>query len=92
VTLSQHLRAARVRARLTQDQASEHTDIDRSQISDLERDKCAGVTLKTMVKLANCYGCTLDELTGYAPPKLPEVNARELRAVNLLLSVMRNDL
>ena len=92
MTLAQHLRAARVRAGMTQEMASAFSGIARTQIADLERDKDVGLTLKTMTRLAKCYGCTLDELTGYAPPRLPEVSARELRAVNLLLSVMRAEL
>jgi transcriptional regulator with XRE-family HTH domain len=92
MTLPQHLRAARTRAGMTQETASEFSGIARSQIAVLESDKEVGLTLKTMIRLAKCYGCTLDELTGYAPPRLPEVNARELRAVKLLLSVMRSEL
>lgn len=85
------LREARVRAGLTQTQAAEFSGIERSTICDLET-KAEGVTLKTLTKLAKCYGATLDELTGYTPEPEPRMNARERRAVNLLLSVMRADL
>jgi len=90
--LGQHLRAARTRAGMTSEQVSEFTGLHRTQICDLESEKVEGVHLKTLLKLGKCYGISLDELIGYQQPGPPPMNARELRAVNLLLSVMRADL
>ena len=92
MTLSQHLRAARVRAGFTQTQAAEFSGVSRTQICDLESGP-VGVTVRIAAKLAHCYGISIDELTGYAQPAAEApMNARERRAVNLLLSVMRAEL
>lgn len=88
----QHLQAARVRSHMTQTQAAEFSGLDRSQISDLERGQADGVHLKTLLKLGKTYGVTIDELIGYQPLPEPRMNERERRAVNLLLSVMRDNL
>ena len=92
MTLAQHLRAARVRAGMTRAQVCEFVGWQVSQLADLESERATGVHLKTLVTLSRCYGCSIDELTGYAPPATPLMNARELRAVSLLLSVMRAEL
>lgn len=88
----QRLQAARVRACMTQTQAAEFSGLDRSQISDLERGQAEGVHLKTLLKLGKTYGFTVSELIGDEPLPEPRMNERERRAVNLLLSVMRDNL
>lgn len=85
------LREARVRSGLSQTEAADLSGIERGQICDLESPRCSGVHLKTLRVLADTYGFTVSELIGEERPSLPTMNAKERRAVGLLLAVMRGD-
>lgn len=88
------LREARVRSGLTQTQAAELSGINRNQLCMYENGsgKTAGINLHTALTLASTYGETVSELIGEEAPPTRRMNAREQRAVDLLLNVMRADL
>lgn len=89
--LGRLLRDARKAAGMTQDEAAEWMGVERSQISNLETGEHEP-RLSTLRKLSDTYGKTVSELIGESPPRQRRMNARERRAVDVLLAVMRKDL
>lgn len=59
--LGRNVRAARARARLTQEALADLADLERSQISLIERE-IANPSLATLCQLANALGVTLAQL------------------------------
>lgn len=69
MTLPESIRSARLRTGLSQKQVSKLTGIANEAISTIELGKNSNPTLRTLTKLADCYGCGLDELVGYESGK-----------------------
>lgn len=89
--LGHHLREARKLARLSITAAAEYAGIARSHLSDLERSRHAP-TLPLAQALADVYGMSVSQLIGDEPKCEPTMNARERRAVAVLLAAMRGEL
>ena len=85
MTIGQRIRAARLAAGMTQEEAAYWCDCKRSQISNIETG-CHEPRLSTMRKLADAYGTTVSALIGEVPPLVQVLTAQE-RAV---LAALRN--
>ena len=64
--LAKNVRIARAVADLTQEQLANKADVERAQISQIER-KVANPSLKTLVQVASALGLPLDRLFADAP-------------------------
>lgn len=56
------LRVAREIAGLTQREVADRLDLTQSSLSDLERNRYGSTTVDTARKLADFYGCTIEDL------------------------------
>lgn len=83
--IGSHLRAARIAARMTQEDAAYWCEVERSQISNLETGRHEP-RIATLRKLADAYGTTVSALIGEVPPPVQALTAQE-RAV---LAALRN--
>lgn len=91
MTIGRLLRAARKAARMTQEDAAYWCECERTQISNLESGQHEP-RVSTLRKLADAYGTTVSALIGEVPPQPREMNARERRAVDVLLQAMRGEM
>lgn len=89
INIANALRLARKKAGLTQKYVAETTGVLPETISQLERGKHTNPTLKTLVSLADCYGCGLDDLCGFESAKMERCTAIEEPLEEMVISAER---
>ena len=71
------IRAMRERVNLTQQEVADALDIKRRRYGDWETER-REINLKDAIRLADLFGCTLDELAGIGQPTLSTDETRLL--------------
>ncbi len=91
MNIAPRLREARRAARMSQQVAAYWSETSREQLSNIESGRHEP-RLSTVARLADVYGTTVSELIGEVPRGMPAMNARERRAVELMLQAMRGEM
>lgn len=68
MSIGENLYALRREAGLTQVEIAEITGIQNCDISNYERDR-KSPRVENLIKLADCFGCTLEDIVGYTPKR-----------------------
>ena len=83
--LGHALRAARKRAKMTQDEAAHWAEVSRAHISNLETQDHEP-RISTLRRMADVYGCTVSMLLGEEPMRMDCLTRRERAIVELMRS------
>lgn len=87
-TIRNAVKAARIRAGLTPTDAATRSRVSRQSIYLIENEGLP--SLRTAIKLAAAYGCSVSELIGEKKPQVSECkNALERRVVDAVLKALR---
>lgn len=67
MSIGENLYALRIEAGMTQIEVGELTGIQNFDVSNYERGKVKSPRIETLIKFAECFGCTLEDIVGYTP-------------------------
>lgn len=65
--IGDNLYEMRINAGLTQIEVAEELGIQNCDVSNYERNKVKSPRIETLIKFADLYGCTLEDIVGYTP-------------------------